>query len=142
MERFWLFHTPVRHVQSNQKTNCLGPKFHKTRHLTPVTNLLIATVVILVQAIVEDQKTEKVDKVQLRRWKKYYREVAAQYQMSYSSGRALTLQLQPQPVITYFNPVGGGQTLGAIFVWMHEGRPEIAGAIWSKRDADRRRIIH
>src|SRR5438552_2200958 len=108
-----------------------------------MTIVLFAVVVCIGQPTGSNEvQGESVDKVQLERWQKYYREVAAQYQMNYGSGRTLPLELQPQPVITYFNPVGGGQTLGAIFVWTHEGRPEIAGAIWSKTDGDRRRIIH
>jgi hypothetical protein len=112
--------------------------------LVPFTaSLLFAIAVGLGQANgVSEAKDESVDKVQLERWQKYYREVAAQYQMSGGSGRTFPLQLHPQPIVTYFNPVGGGQTLGAIFVWTNARRPEIAGAIWSKREDQTRRMIH
>src|SRR5436190_8646553 len=102
----------------------------------------LTIILAIAQPAGEAQQPDGIDKVQLDRWQKYYRQVAGEYQMLFGSERSIPLQLNDKPAITYFNPVGGGQTLGAIFVWTHAGRPEIAGAIWSKRDGDMRRVIH
>jgi len=89
---------------------------------------------------VEDQS--EVDKTQLQRWQKYYSEVAAQYEMTSGEGHNTKLQLHPKPVLNYFNAVSGAQTYGSMFVWTHNGRPEIFGAVWSKRYGDMRRMVH
>ena len=35
------------------------------------------------------------------------------------------LKLRPEPVLTYANPAGGGQSHGEMFVWTRDGRPAI-----------------
>ena len=55
---------------------------------------------------------------------------------------ATKLELQPKPLINYFNPVNGAETYGSMFVWTDRGRPEIVGAIWSRRYGDQRSVIH
>jgi hypothetical protein len=82
------------------------------------------------------------DKVQLQRWQKYYSEVATQYEVTSGVGRDTKLQLYSKPVLNYYNAVSGAETYGSMFVWTHNGRPGILGAIWSKRYGDARRIVH
>jgi len=107
-----------------------------------MTVAFLTMILAIGQPAGEGQQADGVDKVQLDRWQKYYHQVASEYQMVFGSGRTAPLKLHDKPVITYFNPVGGGQTLGAMFVWTNEGRPEIAGAIWSKLNGETRRVIH
>ncbi len=83
---------------------------------------------------------QDVAKVQFERWQKYYRTVAAEYDMESVKEPPTRLKLQPEPVFTYANPAGGGQSHGAMFVWTRDGRPEILGAIWSRQPDDLRAI--
>jgi hypothetical protein len=57
-------------------------------------------------------------------------------------GARRLLKLHTPSVLNYFNPVGGGQTLGSMFIWTRAGRPEVAGAIWSKQSGEQRRVVH
>lgn len=46
--------------------------------------------------------------------------------------RDTVLELQPEPVFSWLNPVRGGGQRGAIFVWTREGRAEIIGCVFSQ----------
>jgi len=94
-----------------------------------------------VDAVKEPPQTED-DKTQLQRWQKYYAEVAAQYEMTCGEGLDTKLQFHSNPVLNYFNARSGAETYGSLFVWTDNGRPEIVGAIWSKRFGDQRRLVH
>src|SRR5437763_1074511 len=100
--------------------------------------LLTAAAALLGQA----GQTADADQVQRERWQKYHAEVATQYEMRYGAASGEKLNLNAQPLLNYFNAVGGGQTLGSLFIWTRDGRPEIAGAIWSKQSGEQRRVIH
>ena len=76
------------------------------------------------------------------RWQKYYRKVAAEYDMQQGKDQPATLKLHPEPLLSYANPGGNGRGHGAMFVWTREGRPEILGAIWSRQPNDQRYVIH
>jgi hypothetical protein len=82
------------------------------------------------------------DKAQFERWQKYYRRVAAEYDMEQGKDLPAKLTLRPEPVLSYANPAGGGRSHGAIFVWTRDGRPEILGAIWSRQSGQGRSVIH
>lgn len=82
------------------------------------------------------------DKAQFERWQKYYRNVAAEYEMELRSEPPVGLKLQPDPVLSYANPAGNARGHGAMFVWTREGRPEIVGAIWSRQPGNQRYVIH
>lgn len=104
---------------------------------------LLTVALALGQPSVTDQpQAADADKVQLQRWRQYYRDAAAEYEMSLGPDRTTKLELHDVPVLTYFNSLAVQGTNGSIFVWTHNGRPEIAGAIWSKRFDDLRRVTH
>jgi len=90
----------------------------------------------------QTDQTAEAYRVQRERWQKYYGEIAAQYEIRWGQAPGDELHLNTRPLLSYFNPVGGGQTHGSLFVWTRQGRPEIAGAIWSKQSGDQRRVIH
>ena len=72
------------------------------------------------------------NKDQHRRWIEFYRKEAETYRFYYGDDRAKQLTREPDPVLLYTNPLGArGLTHGAVFVWTHEGRSEMIGAIWS-----------
>jgi hypothetical protein len=104
---------------------------------------LIAVTVLLVQSEGTKPKQEAdVQKAQFDRWQKYYRSVAAEYDMEEGKKPSTRLKLRPEPVLTYSNPGGGGRGHGAMFVWTRDGRPEVLGAIWSRQPNDQRYVIH
>jgi hypothetical protein len=115
----------------------VGGERHRV-YITAMFVLLTAAAALLGQT----DQSEDADRVQRERWQKYYGEVASQYEMQYGAAPGEKLRSNAQPVLNYFNPVGGGQTLGSLFIWTHQGRPEIAGAIWSKQSGEQRRVIH
>src|SRR5262245_41836335 len=82
------------------------------------------------------------DKVQFARWQKYYRGVAAEYDMEAGRDKPVQLKFQPEPVFTYANPAGGQSSHGAMFIWTRDGRPEILGAIWSGQSGNQRSVVH
>ena len=104
---------------------------------------LFVLTVLLAQAEATEPKPETgVDKVQFERWQKYYRSVAAAYEMEQGQEPRIRLKLQPEPVLSYANPAGGGRSHAAMFVWTRDGRPEIVGAIWSRQADDTRSVVH
>jgi hypothetical protein len=105
--------------------------------------LLMAVAVLVAQAeSAKPAEKADADKAQFERWQKYYRSVAADYEMELATDPPTRLKLQPKPVLSYANPGGNGRSHGAIFVWTREGRPEILGAIWSRQPGDERIVIH
>jgi hypothetical protein len=104
---------------------------------------LIAVAVALAQSESTKPKLETgADKVQFERWQKYYRRVAAEYDMEQGKDLPCRLKLRPDSVLSYANPAGGGRSHGAMFVWTRDGRPEILGAIWSRQSGEQRYVIH
>ena len=89
---------------------------------------LIAVAVALAQSQSTTPKLETgADKAQFERWQKYYRHVAAEYDMEQGKNLPTRLKLRPEPVLSYTNPAGRGRGHGAMFVWTRDGRPEILG---------------
>jgi hypothetical protein len=104
---------------------------------------VLAVTVLLAQAeATNPSKEAEPDKVQFERWQKYYKSVAAEYEMQEGRESPVKLKLQPEPVFTYANPAGGNRSHGAMFIWTRDGRPEILGAIWSGQSGDRRSVVH
>jgi hypothetical protein len=71
---------------------------------------LIAVVVALAQSESTKPKLETgADKAQFERWQKYYRRVAAEYDMEQGKDLPTRLKLRPEPVLSYVNPAAGGR---------------------------------
>ena len=104
---------------------------------------LIAIAVALAQSQSTQPKLETgAAKAQFERWQKYYRRVAAEYDMEQGKDLPTRLKLRPEPVLSYTNPAGGGRGHGAMFVWTFEGRPVALGGVFSNPDSGRRVIMH
>ncbi len=92
------------------------------------------------------QVTDKTDKEdQKKRWMAAYSEDAAKYQMFRRGDDVEELKLVPTPVLRFTNPVRERDQHGAAYVWTHDGRPEVVGAIWSvisPDDSTKRHISH
>lgn len=63
-------------------------------------------------------------------------ELAGKFEFFADADRKSKLELQSKPVLTYSNPVQG-EVYGHVFVWTDSGRPEVVGAIFDYRSANR-----
>jgi hypothetical protein len=63
-------------------------------------------------------------------WQRYFRRVASEYRMTVGESKT-ELKLVKEPVLKWSQPVRGGDD-GAVYVWMHDGRPAVIGTffIW------------
>ena len=67
-------------------------------------------------------------------WNDYYEHVAKSFVVKQPTLGGKPLQLVPQPVLNYENPVRIYDQHGSLFVWTRDGRVQFAGAVWSGRD--------
>jgi hypothetical protein len=61
------------------------------------------------------------------------------------SDRQEKLELKPEAVLHWSNPVRGGETNGSVFVWTYEGRAELVGTIFShlaRNDPQQKIVAH
>lgn len=80
----------------------------------------------LVEATSADEPVQPADSAQ------QVRDLARRYQFFTDAGRTTRFELSPKSLLTYSNPVRG-DVFGNLFVWTHDGRPEVVGAIFDYR---------
>ncbi len=73
----------------------------------------------------------ELDAKQLAAWTEVYQGEAAQYEIFPGGDRGSALTLQTTPIFRWASPTIGNEFNGVIFVWTHDGRPEVVGSIWS-----------
>jgi hypothetical protein len=97
------------------------------------TRLIVALLVFAVfgQLYADEADNDDLGKVQLKRWREYYRHVAHSYEMRVDDQSNRQLTVSRESIFHYANLGHFGKSHGAFFVWTHEGRPEALGAIWS-----------
>ncbi|HZN37108.1 MAG TPA: hypothetical protein VFB80_24925, partial [Pirellulaceae bacterium] len=68
---------------------------------------------------------------------------AEAYRMCRDAAHQESLELNPKPVFNWTNLVGEHTQYGHLFVWLHRGRPEVIGTIFSTRmsDAAKRKVV-
>ncbi|VTR96181.1 Uncharacterized protein OS=Planctomyces maris DSM 8797 GN=PM8797T_23941 PE=4 SV=1 [Gemmata massiliana] len=59
-------------------------------------------------------------------------ELAGTYEFFTDAGLKTKFERQPKPLLKYTNPVRG-EVYGNVFVWTHQGRPEVIGAVFDYR---------
>lgn len=82
---------------------------------------------------------------QQRKWNDYYSNQATKYEIRKPDDADSLLELKPNPVLFWSNPVRIGETNGAVFIWTNEGRAAAVGTIFSfldRRDRNTRIIAH
>ena len=69
---------------------------------------------------------------------------AKSYRIFRDEKKTVALELREKPVFTWTNVTGETIQHGHLFVWMHKGRPETIGTMFSARStlANTRRLIH
>ena len=93
-------------------------------------------------AIIEKQA---LDKEQIKRWNKFYQREASEYDIFLGGAGGEKLKFLERPVFRWAAPMSQNEFNGVIFVWTHNGRPEVVGSIWSvasKQVKGRRNIAH
>ncbi len=79
----------------------------------------------------------ELDAKLLARWGEVYLKEAQQYEIFLGTDRKIVLQLETKPVFRWAEPTSRNQFNGVIYVWTHDGRPEVIGSIWAKGELDR-----
>jgi hypothetical protein len=79
----------------------------------------------------------ELDAKLLARWGEVYLKEAQQYEIFLGTDRKIALQLETKPVFRWAEPTSRNQFNGVIYVWTHDGRPEVIGSIWAKGEMDR-----
>ena len=67
---------------------------------------------------------------------------AAAYAIFLDEAQRQPLELQQEPVFKWQNLLFEKSQLGAVYVWTHEGRPELLGTIFSQRENHQRVVVH
>lgn len=93
----------------------------------------------------EKDATIPLDTAQLKRWTEFYQQEAAEYEISLGHDGATQLDFQSVPIFRWAAPITQNEFNGVIYVWTHQGRPEVLGSIWSvasKQLPGKRNIAH
>jgi hypothetical protein len=113
----------------------------------PVSELFLAiiTTAILAQADATAAASSTNPHDQQRKWNEYYSDQATKYEIRKTDDADKLLELKPNPVLFWSNPVRIGETNGAVYIWTDEGRAAAVGTIFSfldRRDRNLRIIAH
>lgn len=82
------------------------------------------------------------DETGYKRWLDFYERVARHYSIKLkNSGKEL--EVTPEPVFSYQYPEQFYRTHGSIFIWSHQGRPQVVGCIRSQLERSGvRTLVH
>jgi hypothetical protein len=108
-----------------------------------MASLLLTSLLVIAQA--EKPADDAVAKEQQQNWNDYCAKVAADYVITRRKQQAQRLELKPEPVLFWSNPIRPGETNGSVFVWTYEGRSALVGTIFShlvRGSADQKVIAH
>jgi hypothetical protein len=95
--------------------------------------------------IAQSPRPEDAAAEQQQKWNEYYAKVAADYEIKRGKEQQQKLDLKPEPVLFWSNPIRPGETNGSVFVWTYEGRAELVGTIFShlvRGQPDRKVVAH
>jgi hypothetical protein len=102
-----------------------------------MSSLLLVTIVMAA-----DDNTPH-ERRQHRLWVDYYQQSAAAYEFKSTKDGSPKFEVTPKPIHKYTHPNGLKGTHGALFVWAHQGRPEVVGSIWSYEiGGGKRNVVH
>jgi hypothetical protein len=108
-----------------------------------------AWVVILLTALLgqppaakDDGAAQKAARAKRQRLLEIYGNEAAGYTIYRDASRKEKVELRPEPVYVWTNPVRGGEQDGAVYVWTCRGRAEVVGTFFSYPATGPRRLSH
>jgi hypothetical protein len=97
----------------------------------------IAPLFLLLASVTWGDDSETVDEVASNEASaQRIAELADKYEFFTDATKANPLQREPKPILKYTNAIRG-DVFGNVFVWTHEGRPEVIGAIFDFRSEDK-----
>lgn len=110
-------------------------------------HLFAAFVCMAVAAQIETPGAEQPKSAdrQQAKWNELYSAQASKYEIRVDGDRENRLELKPEPVLFWSNPIRGGETNGAVFIWTRAGRAETVGTVFSfldRSDPNQRVIAH
>ena len=73
---------------------------------------------------------------------KLYRGEAEGYSIFRDAAHAEKVELRPEPVYSWTNPIRGGEQDGDVFVWTYRGRAEVVGTFFSYPSTGPRSLNH
>ncbi len=92
---------------------------------------MVHTLLLTIAIVAQPVPDAEFAKEQQKKWNAFYAQTAADYVITRSQDGGQKLELTPEAVLHWSNPVRGGETNGSVFVWTHEGRAELVGTIFS-----------
>jgi hypothetical protein len=69
-----------------------------------------------------------------------FQQEAQSYEIRLGDKQASPLELTSKPVLHWGNPAANGED-GAVFIWLHQGRPEVIGTFFTYRRASTGEIV-
>jgi hypothetical protein len=90
----------------------------------------------------DDAATRQSARAKRERLLEIYGAEAAQYTIYRDASRKERVELRPEPVYVWTNPVRGGGQDGAVYVWTCRGRAEVLGTFFSYPATGRRHLSH
>ena len=85
------------------------------------------------------------DKESIKRWMKYYKQIAGEYDIRLEDHPNDKLKPSAQAIHSYMYEADKDKRHGAFFVWTQHGRPEAIGSIWSclsPNSQTQRTVVH
>lgn len=100
--------------------------------MTSIGAAWLALLLVTGQAESVTQAEEpELDAKLLARWTEVYLQEAEQYEIFLGTDRKVALKLEPKPIFRWAEPLARNRFNGVVYVWTHEGRPEVIGSIWA-----------
>ncbi|HEX5104952.1 MAG TPA: hypothetical protein VFV87_14125, partial [Pirellulaceae bacterium] len=93
--------------------------------------VFLLSMILIGQAEPAPAPDDELAKQQQAKWNALYAKIAAEYEIKLGKEGKNQLQLVPEAVLNWSNPVRGGETNGSVFVWTYDGRTEAVGTIFS-----------
>jgi hypothetical protein len=106
-----------------------------------VHTALALILLVLSTAVAQEPAAEPKGRAASEEALAYFRQQAGEYVITAGSDGDKRLTLRPEPILHWGNPARNGED-GAMFVWVHEGRPEVAGTVFTFQIRGQERMKH
>jgi hypothetical protein len=104
--------------------------------------LVVLTAVPGQAAAAQEEAGQQAARARRERLLEIYGAEAAEYAIYRDASRKEKLELRPEPVYVWTNPVRGGGQDGAVYVWTCRGRAEVVGSFFSYPASGPRHLSH
>jgi len=101
-----------------------------------VSPLTLIVLLVARTALAQERVEADEDKARAQESAERVLELARRYEFFADPQRRTRLELEPKSILSYSNPVEG-EVYGNVYVWTDGGRPEVLGAIFDFRSANR-----